>query len=963
MAFKPIEILINAKDNASAVFGSLQAKIAAVGTAIAAYFGINAFAGVVKGAADFEAAMSRVQAATGATKEEMAQLTKLAKDAAADSGFSNVETADALTNLAKAGANAKEAMEALPGVINLARAGEIDLAQSSEFLTKIIAAMGGKFADAGKFADVLAMGANASNTSVTGLAQALSYAAPAANALGMSLETTVGILGKFADGGIDASRAGTALNAILSQFLDPASKFRNELALAGITTNNFEEALRQLAAAGPKGANAILAVGTEAGPALRGLLNQGIGALDELIGKLKASEGSAAATAKTLRDNLNGSLNALANAWQTVKDVLGTPVLPVLKKAVDDLTAAFRAAVADGTVQRFGEAIATAMRNAIQFVKDFAATVDFGVVLQRLQTFADQANSTFVKIGDYATNAGNTVKLAWGIMTAGIDGAMTIIYKTAEIVVAQFARIQGGIAAVNEALALVTFGELSARYKRAADEIRLSSEATAAASQALGEKAKQALEDAAKGAELAREGWAGVTKAMSDSEKQAASTSRAMASIAVELTKGSDALRQSELDYRKLATAEMNHAKATEDLEKKLADLNRRYEELKSEGNINEAIKVMDEFQKTLAQGTLTADEYKKKLDDLAKQVGAAFGQLGIVSSAKLQEAAEAARKAFELIRNDSASTTRDIDRAWASMAEKAIAAADGGIIPAWVRSQAAAHGYTLSVDGAGRATLELANKSVDSLGRLSRSWYETREAIRAHEDAMDRIIMKHKLSADYTERQIALLEREAAAAERAAEAYRKKWNMDKEGYSLNTAGERALQGESQDTINKDIARRYGQENVDNPDAQRARQLRVLLAMMAQIGGQVTDPASSKQIAEMRAELQALEEKLLNGQGAKPDANTTGTGGTGPGRTGSGGGAGAGGGASAGAGASSGAGGGGSGVSAGAGAPPRVPQQPPQQISIVINANGINDPVKLARLVEPELKRLAALAR
>lgn len=177
--------------------------------------------------------------------------------------------------------------------------------------------------------------------------------------------------------------------------------------------------------------------------------------------------------------------------------------------------------------------------------------------------------------------------------------------------------------------------------------------------------------------------------------------------------------------------------------------------------------------------------------------------------------------------------------------------------------------GYKIAVDEAGRATLEAANKGAEGLGRLTRSWWANREAIQAQEEAMDRILMRYKLSADYTERQIALLEREAAAAEKAAEAYRKKWNMDKEGYSLNTAGERALQGESQDTINKDIARRYGQENVDNPDAQRARQLRVLLAMMAQIGGQVTDPGTSKQIADMRRELQDLEEKLLNGGGGK----------------------------------------------------------------------------------------------
>lgn len=921
MAIKPIQILINAKDNASAVFSSLQAKVAAVGTAILGYFGIQAFSNVVRGAADFEAAMSRVQGATSASAEEMAKLTKLAKDAAASSGFSNVETADALTNLAKAGADANQAMAALPGVIALAQAGEVGLAESSEYLTKIMAAMGGEFSDAGKYADVLAMGANASNTSVTGLAQALSYAAPSAKALNLSLETTVGLIGKFADGGIDASRAGTALNAILSQFLDPASKFRQELALMGITTNNFEDALRQLAEAGPRGANAILAVGTEAGPAFRGLLNAGIPALQSLIDKLKNAEGSAAATAKTLRDNLNGSLSSLSNAWQAVTNVLGTPVLPVLKQAVDELTAAFRRAVEDGTVQRFGESIATAMRQGIQFVREFLGTVDFTVVLARMQQFADESNATLTRVGEYATNAGNVVKLAWGVMTAGIDGAMAFIYKVTEVMVAQFGRIQLGAATLIEALSKITFGELSERYKRAADEIRLSAEATAAASQALGEKARQALEDSAKGAELARDGWAGVTKAMSDSEKQAVLTSAAMGKIAEELTKGADALRQSEIAYRKKVDADNASAKAAAEHAQKLEELNRRYEQLKADGNINEAIKVMDEFQKTLRQGSLTADEYKRQLDDLAKQVGQAFGTLGIVSSAKLQEAAESARKAFELIRNDSSSTARDVDRAWAAMAEKVIAAADGGIVPAWLRAQAASHGYKISVDEAGRATLEVANKGTDGLERMARGWHMNREAIEAQKDVMAEMLMRYTMTADLTERQIRLLEREAAAAEKAAEAYRKKWNMDKEGYALNSKGERILQGETQEQINADIARRYGQENVGNPLAEEARQLAKILSDMAQIGGlsRIESAESAKQIAEQRRRLQELEALLLNGIGAKPK-DPAATGGSAGGR----GGGGAGSGSSSddeGSGSQGRRPGRGSGVSAGAGAP------------------------------------------
>lgn len=811
---KLIQILINAKDNASSVFEKLQTKVALVGAAIAGYFGVQAFTGVVKGAADFEAAMSRVQAATGASAEEMAKLTKLAKDASASSGFSNVETADALTNLAKAGASATEAMEALPGVINLAQAGEIGLAQSSEYLTKIIASMGGKFSDAGRYADVLAMGANASNTSVTGLAQALSYAAPAANALNLNLETTVGIIGKFADGGIDASRAGTALNAILSQFLDPASKFRNELALAGITTGDFKEALTQLAAAGPRGANAILAVGTEAGPALRGLLNAGIGALDDLIGKLKNAEGSAAATAKTLRDNLNGSLSALGNAWKAVTDVLGAPVLPVLKQGVDELTAAFKRAVEDGTVARFGESIATAMRTGIQFVREFISTVDFGVVLGRLQQFADSTNETLTKVSTYATNAGNSIKLVWGVMTAGVDGAMAIIYKAAELITTQLARIQLGAATLLDVFAKITFGDLSAKYKAAADEIRLSAEATAAASEALGKKARQSLEDAAQGAELAREGWAGVTLAMSEAEKQGERTSSVMAKIAEDLSKGAQEAATYGAAMQKKANAEALAAVAAADHAEKVEALERRYAELRASGNVNEAIKVFDELTKVMRQGTLSADEYQRKLDEMAQKVEAAFGRLGVTSSAKLKQMADAAQADFETIKRSGTATAEDISAAFRVAAEAAIAA-NKGIAPAWVEAEAAVRGYKIAVDSAGRATLEAANSTGPALDRMAQGWHRNREALQANMDAIDELNMRYTLSADYTERQIALLERQAAATEKAAEAKRKYWNVDKDGFTLDANGQRQQMSVPNGSYVFDAARNAGLSEAD----------------------------------------------------------------------------------------------------------------------------------------------------
>ena len=864
---KAIQILINAKDNASKVFDSLLTKVTAVAAAIGAVFGVRAFVGAVEGAADFEAAMDRVKAATGASEEEMRGLESAVKDAAS-AGYTNTETAAALENIAKAGVDAQEAVGGLPGVMNLAKAGDVELAQSAEYLTKIIAAMGEKFGEAGRYADVLALGANASNTSVTGLAQALSYSAPAAKALNLSLEYTVGLLGKFADNGIDASRSGTALNGILSQFLDPASKFRNELALIGINTNNFEEALNQLAAAGPRGANAILAVGMEAGPALRGLLNTGIGALDDLVGKLKNAEGSAAATAKTLSGNLNGSLKSLSNAWQAVKDVLGTPVLPVLKQGVDELTQAFRQAIADGTVQRFGESIATAFRNGIQFVRDFVSTVDLSVVMTRLQEFADRANETFTKIGEYATNAGNTLQLAYGVMSTGVNAVLTAIYGIGSVFAEVAEAVMEGVAALREGLASITFGELSESFKLAAEDARSAAEGFGDAAQAMRDKAEQALQDTAEAAQTARDGFVGLVGATAEASKQADQWALSVANAAAEIERSNKQQAEATAHAQAASKAATEQAASVRAAQESLAALRREYEAAVSDGNLQRAAELQEQLNKALRGMKASAQDAA----DAAALVDAAFGRLGVTSTAKLKQLADSARADFETIRASGTATAEDLSRAFKVAAEAAIAA-NKGIAPSWVVAEAGVRGYKIAVDEAGRATLEAANQGANGLDRLARSWHATREAVQAQEEAMDRILMKYTMTADYTERQIALLEREAAAAERAAEAYRKKWNMDKEGFSLNTAGERALQGETKEQIDADVARRYGEENVGNPLAEEARQLAKILADMAEIGGlsRIQSAESAKQIAEQRRRLQELEALLLNSAAKDPE--------------------------------------------------------------------------------------------
>lgn len=836
-------------------------------SAVAGFFSEDAFGGVVKGAANLEEAMSKVQAATGASSEEMARFKAAAQEASAGSSFSSVEALGALQNLAKAGLSATDAIGALPAAVSLAGAGSIDLAASSELLTKVIGGMGGQFSDAAHYADVLALAAQATDTNVVGLGQALGEAAPVAQKMGLKLEPTVAMLGKLADAGIDAGRSGTALKGILTQFSDPASNFRNELAQAGITTTDFETALHQLADAGPAGSKAIQSVGTEAGPALRELIGQGTGALDELTGRLQNSEGSAAAVAATMRNNLNGALGSLGSAWELVKDTLGTPVLPVLKQGVEQVTAVLRGAVADGSVTRFGESIATAFTQAIQFVREFLSNFSFSEVVARLQSFADEANAKLTLVAGYATAAANLFKFAWGVMAAGSSAVLAAIYGVGSVFAEIVSGIQSGFAKLDGLFSKFTFGKRSKEFAESAAEMKLASEASGAAAQALRDKATKALGDVADSAQGARDGFAGLMNGASETVPATTAATQATAALTTEINSSAAAAAAAGVAYQKKMNDEQLTKQAAEEHRAAIAALRAEYETAVANGDWQAAataqVKLTEALRQNKTEAGVTGEALKK-----------AFSDLGVTSSAALTDQATKTKAAYELIKSSGTSTAADLSAGFRKAAADAIAA-NNGVAPSWVAAEASARGYRVEVDASGKAHLELANKAGSGLTAVASGWQMSKEALEAQQEAMDKLLMKYTLSADYTERQIKLLEREAAAAEKAAEAYRKKWNVDKEGYSLNTAGERVLAGESEQDVSNDVARLYGEQNRDNKDARRARQLRALARLRSKGNGFVTQRDLS---ADERRELDELEYKLLNAAQEKPEATVSKTG-------------------------------------------------------------------------------------
>lgn len=800
MAIKPIELIIRAKDEASSVFGSMQSKVAAVGAAIAGYFGVQAFAGAVKGAADLEAALSEVRAVSGGTADEMVRLRAAAEAAGSNTQYTATEAATALGNLARAGLSASQAIDALPATLQLAAAGGIALEQSSTIVTRTLAGFTLEATEAGRVADVLAMGANASNTSVQGLGDALSYAAPIAKSVGLSLEGTVAIIGKFADAGIDASRAGTALNAILGQFADPASKFKTELSAIGITTNNFEDALNQLAAAGPKGESAIRAVGMEAGPAMRGLLNQGIGALTELRTKLQESGGSAEATAKTMQDNLNGSIKGLGSAWDTLKNALATPVLPVLKSGVDSLATSFRDAVESGVVAKFGAAISTGFESAITWAKAFAAQVDFAALGEQMRGYATQAGEAFNSIKNAATTAGDVVRLVWGTMSAGTNAVLSAVYAVGGVFTTMVAQIQSGLALLNDGFAKVTFGKVSADFAASAEVIRQSANATYAAAGALEQKAIDAFGAMADGAQTARNGWTGLTTDSTAAASTLAGTvSPALTQTATQLQAVGDKAREAgnaaklaavaqteaaaaQGNAAKLAAAAQTDAaktasKAADDIAAAFAGMG-----IKTKAELQAvADRSKERFDLILASGKATAEgiatAWKKMRDDAiaaGDDVGSAFAAMGIKTKDQLQNLADTAKTRFDLIKNSGQATADGLATAWKQMADAAIAA-NGGVATETLKAEASMYGLRIETDATGKSIVKAMGDGGSATQAFTSTVNDARTALERLNDERERGIAAQEKANELKERENAL--------------YREKWNIDKQNRVLDSDG------------------------------------------------------------------------------------------------------------------------------------------------------------------------------
>lgn len=326
---------------------------------------VGGFAAAVKTTGDFDAAMSKVQAVSGATASDMDLLRDKAKEMGETTKFSASESAEALNYMAMAGWKTDQMLGGLQGIMNLAAASGEELGTTSDIVTDALTAFGYQAEDAGHFADILAAAASNANTNVAMMGESFKYAAPVAGALGYSAEDVAVALGLMANAGIKADQAGTSLRNMFNRMAKPTKESAAAMERLGLELYDdegkmysFRQIMDQL-----RSSMQQINMPLEQYNAELDLLDQQLedgtltekkyaAALEELNLQAFGAEGAEKARAAAMLGGTRAMSGLLAISNATEKDY------EKLTSAIDNSSQAF-AKLADGSVVPLSEALAS----------------------------------------------------------------------------------------------------------------------------------------------------------------------------------------------------------------------------------------------------------------------------------------------------------------------------------------------------------------------------------------------------------------------------------------------------------------------------------------------------------------------------------------------------------------------------------------------------------------------------
>lgn len=429
-----------ASGGVAGALGSIGAAAETAGRALT--LGVTAPLMTAAGAAiqtgmQFDASMSNVyglMSSLNLSQDQMDALRDTAREMGATTKFSASEAADAMGYMALAGWDDAQVIAGIPGVLSLAAAANMDLAKASDIVTDTMTPFGIAAERAGEAADVFAYAQANSNTTVETLGEAMKYAAPTADAFGMTLQDTAAAMGVLANAGIKGSQGGTTLNAMLRDMKNNAKNGAIAIGKTKVALTNADGSYRSYAAiirdidkatssmtASQRDAALGAIFGDESLKGILATLKQGPDALDAMTEGMYACGGAAEDMAATMGDNLKGDLAILESGAQDMAIALSDWLMPAARgvvQGITDMIGKFNA-LDDGT------------KNTIFRIGAMAAAV-----------------------GPLLLNGGKVLTLLSGVnpLVVGLGAAAVLAYTHSDALQGMVAKLGDGVAAFGAAL-------------------------------------------------------------------------------------------------------------------------------------------------------------------------------------------------------------------------------------------------------------------------------------------------------------------------------------------------------------------------------------------------------------------------------------------------------------------------------------------------------------------------------
>lgn len=317
---------------------------------VVTYLGFEAIRRTITTLAEFETAISKVQAVSKASITEMRLLRREARELGAVTQFTAGQVASGMAFLGMAGFNANQILKSTAAVLDIAAAGQLDLGVAADISSNILTGFNLKAEEMVRIADAMAITAASANTNMFQLGDAMKFVAPIAAGAGISLERAAAAIGVLSNSGLQGTMAGTGLRRIISELASPTKEAQKELMKLGLSykdvnpqTNSLVDILTKLKPLAKDTGASFKVFGDRGAPAFQ-VLARGIPKLEELTAKMKEGQGAAKEMAKTMRNNLGGDIKALRSSIESLVLSIGEAGLTdALRAGAQGLTRFFRA--------------------------------------------------------------------------------------------------------------------------------------------------------------------------------------------------------------------------------------------------------------------------------------------------------------------------------------------------------------------------------------------------------------------------------------------------------------------------------------------------------------------------------------------------------------------------------------------------------------------------------------------